>query len=337
MTDSIIKCKKLSKTFRTKRTFMRKARDVHAVSDVDIEIPKQRSVAVVGESGCGKSTLVRLLMRIIEPTSGDVYFCGERINNYSARQLRFIRRRMQLIHQNPSSALDPRLTVFETIAEGPIVQNITVDGDLESHVSRTLTEVGLPSSFLHRYPHELSGGQKQRICIARALAVSPDLLILDEPTSALDVSVQAQILEMLDKLRVSRGLSYVFISHDLAVVRQTCDFVMVMYLGRVVEQGPIDVVFQNPRHPYTQALFAAVPRMHSSHLPDVALTGDPPNPASIPDGCPFHPRCKHAQDMCRTGDIPGFTTITAQHQSACHFALNLSDNSRLPTEPPAIK
>jgi oligopeptide/dipeptide ABC transporter ATP-binding protein len=215
---------------------------------------------------------------------------------------------MQLIHQNPSAALDPRLNVAEAVAEP-----LRIHGhDPRGRVANLLAEVGLPGDFLHRYPHELSGGQKQRVCIARALALAPRLLILDEPTSALDVSVQAQVLELLAGLRVQRGLAFLFISHNLAVVRQVCEQVAVMYLGRVVEQGPVDAVLGSPRHPYTQALLASVPRLGAA---GVVVVGEAPNPAAPPPGCPFHPRCATAQEACRNGPPPAL-----RNGVACHLA-----------------
>ena len=232
--------------------------------------------------------------------------------------LRPLRRRMQLIHQNPSAALDPRLTAEDAVAEPLRVQGLASGQVLRDRVAALLAEVGLPAAFLHRFPHELSGGQKQRICIARALALQPDLLILDEPTSALDVSVQAQILEVLERLRASRGLAYLFISHNLAVVRQVCERVAVMYLGRIVEEGAAAEVFEQPRHPYTRALLLSVPRLRAGGAPFVA-TGEPPNPAAPPEGCAFHPRCPMAAASCRAA-IPSLVDLGGDHMVRCPLA-----------------
>jgi oligopeptide/dipeptide ABC transporter ATP-binding protein len=252
--------------------------------------------------------LARLLLRLIPLSAGRILFEGRDITALPEAALRPLRARMQLIHQNPSAALDPRLSVADAVSEP-----LRIHGhDPRGRVGRLLDEVGLPGDFLHRYPHELSGGQKQRVCIARALALAPRLLILDEPTSALDVSVQAQVLELLAGLRAERGLAFLFISHNLAVVRQVCEQVAVMYLGRVVEQGAVDGVLGSPRHPYTQALLASVPRLGAA---GVVVAGEAPNPAAPPPGCPFHPRCAIAQEACRKGPPPAL-----RNGVACHLA-----------------
>jgi oligopeptide/dipeptide ABC transporter ATP-binding protein len=279
-----------------------RGRSLTAVGGVDLSLAPGGRLGLVGESGSGKSTLARLLLRLIPPSAGRIAFDGQDITALSDRALRPLRRRMQLVHQNPGAALDPRLTIADAVAEPLRIQRLARGAALRDRVARLLAEVGLGSEFLGRYPHELSGGQKQRVCIARALAPEPDLLVLDEPTSALDVSVQAQMLELLAELRARRGLAWIFISHDLAVVRQVSETVAVLYLGRVVEQGPAEAIFRAPRHPYTRALLAAVPRLSAAPLP--AVWGEPPNPASPPPGCPFHPRCPQAEPGCREGVPP---------------------------------
>jgi len=256
----------------------------------------------VGESGCGKSTVARLVLRLIAPTGGSIRFAGQEIASMGDGALRPLRRDMQIIFQNPHAALNPRRTVFHSVAEPLVVQRVASGAALRSRVATLLTEVGLPETFLWRYPHELSGGQKQRICIARALALAPKLVVLDEPTSALDVSVQAQILDFLRELRARQRLAYLFISHNRAVVRQVCDRVAVMYLGRIVEEGPVEAIFAAPCHPYTRALMAAVLPPRPGALPEVTLAGDVPNAAAIPPGGRFAPRCPLRMPVCEAQD-----------------------------------
>ena len=310
----------LAKTYDVGGTAFRRAARVTAVAGVDIHLARGASLGIVGESGCGKSTLARLVLRLIPASAGRIAFDGNDITDLAERALRPVRRRMQLIHQNPSAALDPRLTVEAAVAEPLKVHGVARGRELRERVAALLADVGLPGDFLHRHPHELSGGQKQRVCIARALALGPELLVLDEPTSALDVSVQAQILDFLAELRARHGFSYLFISHNLAVVRQVCERVAVMYLGRIVEEGPVEQVFGQPAHPYTRALLASVPRLGRPGI-EAAAGGEPPNPANPPPGCPFHPRCRLAQDRCRTGFPPPPTEIgPGRHFAACVVA-----------------
>ncbi len=320
MTETpLLRATGLAKTYHVGRTAFRAAARVRAVADVDIELAHGASLGIVGESGCGKSTLARLLLRLVAPSAGTIRFDGEDITALPERSLRAVRRRMQIIHQNPSAALDPRLTVEAAVAEPLKVHRVAGGRDLRARIATLLEDVGLPADFLHRFPHELSGGQKQRVCIARALALGPDVLVLDEPTSALDVSVQAQILDFLTSLRHRRNVSYLFISHNLAVVRQVCERVAVMYLGRIVEEGPVETVFGAPRHPYTRALLAAVPRLGVAGIPE-SVAGEPPNPADPPPGCPFHPRCPYAEEACRTGVLPSLLPSAGPHRVACRVA-----------------
>ncbi|WP_198374898.1 ABC transporter ATP-binding protein [Neoroseomonas rubea] len=292
-------------------------RVVRAVDGVDVALHPGESLGLVGESGCGKSTVARLALRLIPPSAGAILFQGRDISGLSDSALRPLRRDMQLIFQNPHAALNPRRTVFASVAEPLVVQGVAGRDGVLARVGDLLRQVGLPDSFLWRYPHELSGGQKQRVCIARALALEPKLLALDEPTSALDVSVQAQILEFLQELRSRSGLAYLFISHNLAVVRQVCDRVAVMYLGRVVEEGPVEAIFTAPRHPYTRALIAAVLPPRPAGMPEAPLAGDVPNAAEIPPGCRFAPRCPIRMDRC-TRDDPALAGT--DHRAACWAA-----------------
>ncbi|MCC7271145.1 MAG: ABC transporter ATP-binding protein [Alphaproteobacteria bacterium] len=315
----LLEARGLAKTYLTPRTAFRPPGRVAAVAGVDVTLEAGASLGLVGESGCGKSTLARLLLRLVPLSGGSIRFAGQDITDLSERAMRRLRRRMQLIHQNPSAALDPRLTVMSAVAEPLRIQGIARGRALHDRVAALLAEVGLPGDFLHRHPHELSGGQKQRVCIARALALEPQLVVLDEPTSALDVSVQAQILDFLGALRRQRGLSYLFISHNLAVVRQVCERVAVMYLGRIVEEGPAAEVLERPQHPYTRALLASVPRLGVAGVA-AAAPGDPPNPADPPPGCAFHPRCLVAEPACRT-TAPALNFARGEdHRVACHVA-----------------
>jgi oligopeptide/dipeptide ABC transporter ATP-binding protein len=303
MTAPLLDATGLAKTYALPRTAFQPARKLTAVAHVDLSLAPGATLGLVGESGCGKSTLARLLLRLTPVSAGRIVFNGQDITALPESSLRPLRRRIQLVHQNPSAALDPRLTAAAAVAEPLVIQRLASGSELDDRVAQLFAEVGLGPEFLRRYPHELSGGQKQRVCIARALAPEPQLLVLDEPTSALDVSVQAQMLDMLAELRARRGLTYLFISHNLAVVRQVCAEVAVMYLGRIVEQGSAEQVLGAPRHPYTQALLASVPRLHAGTVPP-ATPSEPPNPANLPAGCTFHPRCRRAEPACRTGNPP---------------------------------
>jgi len=315
MTEPLLRAEGLSRSFEGRRRLFRETPQVRAVAELDLSLHRGAALGIVGESGCGKSTLARLLLRLIPPSAGTIHFDGRDITALDESSLRPLRRRMQLIHQNPSAALDPRLTAEDAVAEPLRIHGVASGRALRDRIAGLLAEVGLPSAFLHRFPHELSGGQKQRVCIARALALEPDLLVLDEPTSALDVSVQAQILDVLEALRARRGLAYLFISHNLAVVRQVCERVAVMYLGRIVEEGSAAEVLGAPRHPYTRALLASVPRLEAGGPPPAA-SGEPPNPASPPEGCAFHPRCGLAVEACRAA-LPSLVTLADGHRLRC--------------------
>jgi oligopeptide/dipeptide ABC transporter ATP-binding protein len=275
------------------RLFGHAGRFVRAVDGVTIRVRRGETTGLVGESGCGKSTLGRLMLRLVDPTFGRVIFEGRDITKLSQRELRPLRRRMQIIFQDPYASLNPRMTVREIVGEAIRIHKLTkTSADEEARVVQLLERVGLRSDVLDRYPHEFSGGQRQRIGVARALAVEPDLIVCDEPTASLDVSIQAQIINLLVELQERFGLSYLFISHDLAVVEHVSHRVAVMYLGRIVEQASAEALYSAPHHPYTRALFAAAPQPDPARKRvRLALEGDVPSPIEPPTGCAFHPRC----------------------------------------------
>ena len=295
---------------------------VQAVNGVSFDIAARETLGLVGESGCGKTTLGRTILRLVDRTTGEVRFDGQDLFALDPAALRRVRRRMQVVFQDPDGSLDPRQSIGRAVREGIEVHRLARGAEADRRVEALLEEVGLPAGSAARYPHEFSGGQRQRAAIARALAVEPEFLVCDEPVSALDVSVQAQVLNLLVDLQSRRGLSYLFISHDLAVIRHIAPRVAVMYLGRIVEQGPADRIYRQPLHPYTQALLTAVP------VPDpgkgrqrIVLAGDPPSPVHPPPGCPFHPRCQHPgkDETCRTVR-PELRELGTGHFVACHLA-----------------
>jgi oligopeptide transport system ATP-binding protein len=275
---------------------------VRAVDGVSLKLPKGEILGLVGESGCGKSTLGRTILQLIEPTAGTVVLAGRNLTDLQGDELRRSRADFQMIFQDPYASLNPRMTVYDTLSEALQAHREIRRSELTAKVGELMERVGLAARLMRKYPHEFSGGQRQRIAIARALAVEPKLIVADEPVSALDVSIQAQIINLLAKLSREMGMTLIFISHDLSVVKHISDRIAVMYLGRIVEIGPATEVFEQPRHPYTQALVSAVP------IPDperekqrqrIILPGDPPSPMDPPEGCNFHPRCPHAVDSCQ--------------------------------------
>jgi oligopeptide/dipeptide ABC transporter ATP-binding protein len=295
---------------------------VQAVNGVSLAIGRRETLGLVGESGCGKTTLARAVLRLVDKTSGTVRFDGQDLHALGPAELRRERRRIQIVFQDPYASLNPRMTIGRAVREGLEAHGLAEGAEADCRVRSLLEEVGLSAEAADAYPHEFSGGQRQRAGIARALAVEPELLVCDEPVSALDVSVQAQVLNLLADLQARRGLSYLFISHDLAVVRHVAPRVAVMYLGRIVEGGPADALYAAPKHPYTQALLSAVPVLDpKTKRSRIVLAGDPPSPVHPPDGCPFHPRCSHpAKDQTCRSIRPELTALAPDHRAACHKA-----------------
>jgi oligopeptide/dipeptide ABC transporter ATP-binding protein len=295
---------------------------VRAVDGVSFSIAAGKTLGLVGESGCGKSTVGRSILRLIEPDAGRVTLDGTDVLALGGRELRALRRRMQIVFQDPYGSLNPRMTVRQTLAEPLTIHRLAAGAEVTHRIASLLGEVGLDPAFAAAYPHELSGGQRQRVGIARALSVEPQFLVLDEPVSALDVSVQAQVLNLLAELQRKRRLTYLFIAHDLAVVRHIADDVAVMYLGKVVELAPARALYADPRHPYTKSLLSAVPVPDpSAQRQRIVLQGDVPSPAAPPAGCPFHPRCPHPKKNQRCHTIPpALREVKPEHLTACHFA-----------------
>jgi peptide/nickel transport system ATP-binding protein len=291
---------------------------VHAVDSVDLTIRRGEVVGLVGESGCGKSTLGRMVAGIMPPSEGSILWRGRDLKSLNAAEAREAKLRTQMIFQDPYASLNPRLKVQEIVGEAPQFHGMAKRGEIESYVDEQLRRAGLDPALKRRYPHQFSGGQRQRIGIARALAVQPEFLVCDEAVAALDVSIQAQILNLFMKLRRELDLTYLFISHDLGVVEHLSDRVVIMYLGRVVEEAPAEEVFRRPNHPYTQALLAEVPRIEARKRAFAGVKGEIPSPLNPPSGCHFHPRCPFAFDRCRV-ERPALQQVGPAHRSACHL------------------
>lgn len=320
MAEDILIVKNLKKYFPIKKDFFGRPVDfVRAVDDVSFTVKKGKTLGIVGESGCGKTTMGRTILRLHEITGGEVIYDGKNIGNLSRRQMRAMRPKMQIIFQDPYSSLSPRISIGEIIGEAVREHHIVPESEYKEYILQTMVNCGLQPHYYERYPHEFSGGQRQRICIARALALKPELVICDEPVSALDVSIQAQIINLLKDLQDKFNLTYIFISHDLSVVEHISDQVGVMYLGSMVEFADTEKIFNHPYHPYTEALFSAIP------IPDpkvkmnrIILEGDIPSPANPPKGCKFHTRCRKCMEICKT-QAPRTIEVEEGHKVVCHL------------------
>ena len=320
--DGLVVVNNLEKKFPIKGGILgREVAAVKAIQGVSFAIKRGETLGLVGESGCGKSTLGRCILRLIEPTAGEVYFNGQDVLKLNADELRRIRRKMQIIFQDPYASLNPRMTVGSIIAEPIKIHGLASGPDVTKRVQKLLDLCGLRPEAINRYPHEFSGGQRQRICIARALAVEPEFIVCDEPVSALDVSIQAQIINLLQDLQKELKLTYLFIAHDLKVVEHISNRVAVMYLGKVAELASGEDLYRDPKHPYTKALFSAIPMANpKGKRKRIILQGDVPSPINVPPGCPFHPRCPMARDNCKR-DVPSLEDKSGGgHWASCHYS-----------------
>lgn len=320
MSEALLQVRDLKKHFPIKRGVLRRTvGQVRAVDGVSFGIEQGRTLGVVGESGCGKSTMGRSILRLLEPTSGQVHFKGKDVLHLSRGDMRAMRREMQIVFQDPYASLNPRYSIEKTLLEPMVIHNLHTPAQRRERVRNLLERVGLDPDYAARFPHEFSGGQRQRIGIARALAVNPKLIMLDEPVAALDVSVQSQVLNLLEDLQQDFNLTYIFVAHDLSVVRHISDRIMVLYLGKMAEFADRDALFDDPLHPYTRALLSAVP------IPDpdakrerIILKGDLPSPANPPKGCVFHTRCPLAEQRCKE-QVPEWREVKSNHYVACHL------------------
>ena len=334
--DILLEVRNLKKYFPVRKGVLRRVvAQVKAVDDIDMYIRQGETLGLVGESGCGKTTTGRAILRLIEPTAGEITFRSKKlagpgqqykevvITSASGELLKSLRRDMQIIFQDPYSSLNPRMTVGAILGEPLRVHGIARGSEQQDRVRQVLAAVGMKPDHMRRYPHEFSGGKRQRIAIARALVLGPQLIVADEPVSALDVSIQAQVINLLEDLQGEFGLTYLFIAHDLSVIKHISNRVAVMYLGKIVELVKTGELFSNPRHPYTEALMSAVPVPDPDYdVQEIILTGDVPSPVNPPPGCYFHPRCRYAREICRT-EPPAYRDLGGEHFVTCHFADSL--------------
>ena len=325
--EKLVEVKNLKKWFLTGKSLLGKKEAVRAVDDVSFYIKKREVLGLVGESGCGKTTCGKVILKILDPTAGNIFFDGQEISHISRKEMLKFRKRMMIIYQDPFGSLDPRMTIGAAIAEPMEVHKIGSKKEREERVIDIMEKVGLFPDQINRYPHEFSGGQRQRIGIARALATNPEFIVADECVSALDVSIQAQIINLLQDLQKEFGLTLLFVAHDLSVIKHICDRVAVMYLGKIVETAPKRELFNNPKHPYTQALLSAIP------IPDPTLRkkgqilmGDVPSPVNPPSGCRFHTRCSYVKTVCREEE-PELKYFENNHYVACHLFSNPVDTN----------
>ncbi len=317
MTTTLLELKNIEKRFKTKSAWFQPKQYVHAVNGVSLELKERETIGIVGESGCGKSTTGRCVLRLIEPTSGEVIFQGKDITTLNKKEMNKIRKDIQMVFQDPMASMNSKLTIREILSE-PLIAHKIPRSEHEKLLIETMQLVGLSESHLTRFPHQMSGGQRQRVGIARAIILRPKIVVLDEPVSALDVSVQSQILNLLQDLQEELGLSYLFISHDLGVVEHIAHRVGVMYLGEMVEVADKDELFENPFHPYTKALISAIPKTDPDEVKErIILKGELPSPSNPPSGCKFHPRCTFAQDICISAK-PEIRNVEGR-QIACHL------------------
>jgi oligopeptide/dipeptide ABC transporter ATP-binding protein len=317
MTTTLLQIRNLEKKFAAKKTWFQPPKFIHAVNGVSLELDERETIGIVGESGCGKSTTGRCVLRLIEPTSGEVIFQGKDITKLSKNEMNKLRKDIQMVFQDPMASMNPKLKIREILSE-PLIAHKTPTNQHDQLLLETLALVGLSENYLTRYPHELSGGQRQRIGIARAIILRPKIVVLDEPVSALDVSVQSQILNLLQDLQEELGLSYIFISHDLGVVEHIAHRVGVMYLGEMVELADKEQLFEEPLHPYTKALMSAIPKTDPDEVKErVILKGELPSPSNLPTGCMFHPRCVFATEKCKK-DKPTMMEVKGR-KVACHL------------------
>lgn len=317
--NKIIEVKDLTKSFMVASKLGTKLETVKAVNGVSFDVLEGETLGLVGESGCGKSTTGRLILKLIKPTSGDIFLDGKNINQIGDKELRKIRKDIQVVFQNPYSALDPKMTIFDILSEPLSIHKIVHKYQYDKEVKRLLSLVGLSEKDMTKFPHEFSGGQRQRIGIARAIATKPKFIICDEPVSALDVSVQSQILNLLTELQSELNVSYLFIAHGLNVIRHMSNKVGVMYLGKIVEFGDVESIYNNPTHPYTKILLSSAPIPDPTNDRDKHLVkGEVPSPINIPSGCAFHPRCEFAMEICKS-KTPFLKDIKSQHKVACHL------------------